>query len=303
LWAWSYYGSPVPQTALAKSPGRWGPYLVGTLRYAPAIFSHRAAQIYSPIYAQYYPGWPPIIGLASFALCLVASLYWPIPIPDRFGRALSLAFLILMGYAMTLELFYPWYIPPFTVLASVILVSAASQVAMTRRGSQSVSWVLIRLVLLAQAVGMALMLGASMWQMRVQQGDIELNNRQRIGQWLKERVSAGERVFVEPLGYIGFFSEATMLDWPGLVSPEVSRLRHERYSMSQIPSLLRPEWVVARPEEEEEMEKVRHFLDNYVRVAVFDPRPAIARRPFLPGRSWLLHDATFVVLKLKAGAK
>jgi hypothetical protein len=73
--------------------------------------------------------------------------------------------------------------------------------------------------------------------------------------------------------------------------------------MAQIPSLLRPEWVVARPEEEEQMEKVPHFLENYARAAVFDAQPAIARRSFLPGRTWLLHDATFVVFRLKVQQK
>jgi hypothetical protein len=73
--------------------------------------------------------------------------------------------------------------------------------------------------------------------------------------------------------------------------------------MSQIPSLLRPEWVVARPDEAKQMEQVPHFLENYVQVAVFDARPSLARRGFLPGRSWLLHDATFVVLRLQAGRK
>jgi hypothetical protein len=300
IWASSYYGSPLPQTAFAKSPGRWVHYLVETLRYALPIFSHRAAQIYSPIYAQYYPGWPAEIGLASFVLCLAACVYWLIPSRDQFGRAMSLALFMLMAYAMTLELFYPWYIPPFTVCASVILVSAASQVTTAGRETRGAIRELIGLVLAAQAVGMALILGATMWQMRVQQEDIELGNRQRIGQWLKEKVFPGERVFVEPLGYIGFFSDARMLDWPGLVSPEVSRLKHARYSMSQIPSLLRPEWVVARPDEEKQMEQVPHFLDNYVQVAIFDAQPSIARRSFLPGRSWLLHDATFVVLRLKA---
>src|SRR5262249_10669136 len=115
IWAWSYYGSVVPQTLMAKSPGQLSHYLAGTLRYALAIFSHRAAQIYSPIYAQYYPGWPPEIGLASFALCAAACVYWLVPSGDRFGRAMSLALFMLMAYAMTLVLFFSWDISPFSV--------------------------------------------------------------------------------------------------------------------------------------------------------------------------------------------
>ena len=42
-----------------------------------------------------------------------------------------------------------------------------------------------------------------------------------IGRWLAANVKPHERVMLEPIGYIGYYSERRIIDDVGLVSPEV----------------------------------------------------------------------------------
>lgn len=41
---------------------------------------------------------------------------------------------------------------------------------------------------------------------------------QQVGEYLGEHVAPGEAVSAEPAGYIGFYSRATLYDYPGLTS-------------------------------------------------------------------------------------
>ena len=45
--------------------------------------------------------------------------------------------------------------------------------------------------------------------------------RRPVGLWLRGQVKPGERVLLEPIGTIGYYSRARMLDMIGLTSPEV----------------------------------------------------------------------------------
>ena len=107
-------------------------------------------------------------------------------------------------------------------------------------------------------------------------------------------------MFLEPLGYIGFYSNLKMLDYPGLASPEVVAARragHRTYA--QVVAHLRPEWLVLRPDQVETMQReVPQLLaENYRLARTFDVRPAVDALTFLPGRPYLEFDALFFVFR------
>ena len=95
-----------------------------------------------------------------------------------------------------------------------------------------------------------LLLLCSAYQMRVQQREIEEGNRKQIGLWLRQHAAAPtDTVFLEPLGYIGYYSQLKMLDIPGLSAPEVMAAERKLKSVAPadlIPEL-RPDWLVLRP--------------------------------------------------------
>ncbi len=85
-------------------------------------------------------------------------------------------------------------------------------------------------------------------QMKVQQEVIEFGNRADIGLWLNDHVGPRETIFLEPVGYIGYYSNGNMLDYPGIVSPAVARISGS-HSMEEAIESLEPDWLVLRPDE------------------------------------------------------
>jgi hypothetical protein len=141
---------------------------------------------------------------------------------------------------------------------------------------------------------------AAAWQLRCQQSLIE-TQRQQIGEWLHaHRESPRDRVFLEPLGYIGFFSQLKMLDYPGLAAPEVIAARRKRgEDWIDLIEELQPEWIVARPGEPRSTNADRKawFREHYRSVQTFDVGDKIDAIRFLPGRSFLRFDQTYVVFR------
>jgi hypothetical protein len=157
---------------------------------------------------------------------------------------------------------------------------------------------------MAVACGVAVMLGVvsvcSWRQIAVQQEYVENRHRRAIGEWLKENAKPGETIFLESLGYIGYFSEGTMLDWPGLVAPRVVEARRKgRGTMIDHLPLVAPDWLVLRRAYEYDLaERSQYVTANYDVVREFNAADGLKKEfAGLPGLGYLLHDAHYVVLR------
>ena len=104
----------------------------------------------------------------------------------------------------------------------------------------------------------------------VRQESVENAVRLPLGLWLKAHVAPGERVFLEPVGYIGYFSGAALYDYPGLTSPEVVRLRRQGLDFYDLIEALHPAWLVLRPAELEGLVRRADVSKNYRVAAHFD---------------------------------
>jgi hypothetical protein len=214
----------------------------------------------------------------------------------------------------------PWYLPPVTLLAIIALVLVWGQMwQATGPEKKPAAWARPGRVFLAGGAGI-LLLGATAlslaaaYQLHWQQKVIEEGHRRKLGEWLRaESATPHDSVFLEPLGYIGFFSNLKMFDYPGLCSPEMVAARRRAstlsspFSWSELILDLTPDWLVLRGHEVEairarEPELLQHY---YKLVRVFDVRPQVAALSFLPGRGYLLFDAYFEVYRrqpsLRAG--
>ncbi len=143
------------------------------------------------------------------------------------------------------------------------------------------------------------------WEMKLQQLEIEMGNRARIGEWLHDHGRPGESVYLEPLGYIGYFSKMRMIDWPGLVAPEVVRLRAEKKT-TRVESLildLQPDWVILRSWDFSRLKNspdALRFQNEYQLVQVFDVNENLNKYDFVPGKLLLHIDASFGLFKKSA---
>ncbi len=321
LWAWHYYGSPIPHTLTAKG------YV---LRYLPSVqqgsfepewlllnllaFPFRmllggtaADQAFMPIYSV-FGGWPHGVLLWSKWLSCLCALYWCLPFGRPQGRAVSFAFMLSLLYLTDAPQFpSPWYLPNAAILGIYVLPHLLQQgfdFAQSLKDKSALFYrrltTLVR-VLAASILSITLLLtAASAYQLRIQQREIEEGNRKQIGLWLrKHAASSADTVFLEPLGYIGFFSQLKMLDYPGLCAPEVVAVVKKLHSgdYASVIAALRPDWLVLRPCDIADLKRSPSVTTLYEPVKVFDASERLKSYRFLPGRGYLDFDKTFFVFR------
>jgi hypothetical protein len=296
-WAWSYYSSPIPNTLLAKArpPGMaW----TKVLHRMYVAFPDRAAEVFTPVYYPVTWNEPEWINYAAHVLGIFCATYWLVPGGSRLGRSASFCFALLGVYLSFVEMAFPWYFPPMALCGLIAMTDAIGRLYGATH-HPALGRGLAVFLTVAVAGGMGCLLGMTAWQMRVQQREVEAGNRERVGLWLRERVRSDENVFVEALGYIGYFSGARMVDWPGLISPQVIQLRRtQQLDYSSVVDALAPDWVVARPNQ---IPQGAYFRQNYVPVQWFDVRPQLTRFSRVPGMPYLLADAAFCVFRKNSG--
>lgn len=151
---------------------------------------------------------------------------------------------------------YPasWYLPGPAWLALFSLACLLDRILQRADGSASLlrhklagPALAISAAFVVLAVWMSLQAGTVF---AAQQKVIDGGNRRDIGLWLKAHAEPGDTVFMECLGYIGYFSGLRTYDWPGMSSPEVVKASHETdHNWPDIVARLKPDWLVLRPQE------------------------------------------------------
>lgn len=301
-WAWWYYGSPVPHTIVAKSNYVSSVHLSALLLlpYRVLTGDSMLLDLYLPTY-WIWGGWPP--GLVRFAhgLTFVATFAWLVPGWSAVGRRASFALFVGMFYLCSIILF-PWYVPPWSMLASLALAFAIDG-AYTGALAARHAWLKsgLRIACGLVIAGQAGMWLASAWQMRAQQTLVETGVRRQIGEWLGQNARPGDTVFLEPLGYIGYFSRLKTFDFPGLSSPEVvAAVRSGARRYVDIIARMQPTWIVLRPREAAGAEFMQKpVLNDYQLVKTWDAVPQLDAIRVLPGRPWNEAEARFQVYRRK----
>jgi len=312
LWAWGYYGSPVPHTIVAKATeDPVSQQLALLLSYPTTLLTGQAhlARIFMPAY-YYLGGWPMGLFPFSLALTLPAAFYFLVPRAHPVGRALSLA-LLLGGAYLQIAPPNPWYSEEWQLLAMIVMAVAISDTTRLFGWLQTTYGAARRhTAALRVAVGVGLGIQAAVWactaiQMRINQREIEDGIRRPIGLWLREHARPGDTVMLEPLGYIGYFSGLKMLDRPGLASPEVvAAFRSGATTWAALIHRLHPDWVVLRPDgiRTAAAEDPGLLRREYHAVQRFDARDRLSTYDFVPGSNYTAFDAVFVVFQRRPPA-
>lgn len=307
-WAWIYYGTPVPHTVTAKGSQLLAGGIQGFLR---RWFEH-TCWVYAPVYP-HFGGWPKIVGIFTTGLSVFCFFYWVLPFRNntesrdvtegkglsKVGRVGSFLFFLLSFYLGFMTFPYPWYFPPVAMIGSIVIVAGTFQLFHKLQNQERrIRYpVFVNSVILTLFAFIFIM---TSFQMRIQQNVIENENRVAIGKWLKKNIMPGDRIFLECLGYIGYFSDGRMLDYPGLCTPEVVKLlKEKKLNRATIIPELNPEWLVLRPAEVQEIYKMPFFARDYVLVKEFDVQPELKKMDYIPGRNYLIYDSYFYVIKRK----
>jgi hypothetical protein len=301
LIAWSYYGSPVPHTITAKAGASVlvNDNIMATLSAMCAQIVEAGIDVFGGIYGM--GDWPQLLGLGAFLGGAFAALRCVRPGSDRFTALCSLSLLGLLTYFMWLKTqrdAYPWYYGQASLLAIVVVARSAGVLweGRTRWG---------RALALAGGGTLALV---SAWifvlanqHAQRQQLEIEDNIRRPIGLWLKAKAQPGDTVFLEPIGYIGYYSGLKILDYPGLVAPEVVAARREhKAGFAELPLHLKPTWIIAREGELSRLNEIEQLRKDYAVAQVWDHAEELIKKygPY-PGGTGVLFDSRFVALHRK----
>ncbi len=305
-WAWWYYGSPVPHTILAK--GQVTPpadlWAIAQTPWRSLLGDSLLRDIFLPTY-WHYGGWPKWLPAWAYVLSLLASMVWVLPWLSPAVRRISLTLFLGSFYICAIILF-PWYSPPWTVVAALALAGLfdwGEGRAMTMKSFFGTGLVRLTAVLVVGVQVFVLTLSA--WQMRQQQRIIEDDMRRAIGLWLRQNAQPGDTVFMECLGYIGYFSGLKTYDYPGLSSPEVvAAIRAGARRFTEVIDHTEPDWLVLRPFEIADGTRPENAAwRHYELVRGWDARAELDRVANLPGRAWLERDAQFILFRRKQPAE
>jgi hypothetical protein len=222
----------------------------------------------------------------------------------RPARVAGLAF-VLGGVYLTITTRAPWYFPAWSLLAYFAIAGGLTTAWQALSARPAGRWVVAGFAGLLVAAQAWLFVGVTV-QLRAQQRLIEWGVRAPIGRALKNSAaSPHETVFLEPLGYIGYFSNLSMRDTPGLCAPDVVKLRKSGIvSMGGLIAALKPDWTVLRASEVVGMSPADHanLERDYTLVGTHDVRQAVNDIAWLPGREFLLMDAYYTIWRRKPAA-
>lgn len=300
IFAWVYYGNPIPNTILAKLNYDDHVYsLWGQLKDTATSIVEFAGRSFMPIYSD-NGGWPTPYYIFFRTVGVCCALYWAVPRAPRFGRICSAFYGLGLVYLTFQTATTPWYYPVFAIVGVVALGFlvfdlAGRIVPAAREGQRALALAPIFAVFVAFVFAIQFIEQAR--TIRMQQFMNEYSVRMKIGKFLRENVRPGDRVFLECLGYIGYFSGAKMTDFPGLASKEVVAIMSKNGgSFEGTARELRPEWMVLRGFEFNLLRYSEFFQKEYQPVRGFEA-PVAIKDLGVHGEWYLAADRSFMIFK------
>lgn len=287
-----HYGSPIPNTVIAKGLGypQWYEK-VGTLdlfnikRHTWMVLAEQLHVHLGPMFAGhgaslhlfYTRGFESPVANLMFGFAVLGTLVIALRRQWVLWPLVAVVVVYSVYYVYLVPVIFGWYKMPYIV--TLLLVSL--------RGIQSVTgWISSRTwqirtegVFAAVYLGLFIsVLPLTFYAERMIQKYVENDVRMPAGRYLNEHMKADEAVGCEPLGYMGYYSRGNVYDWPGLASRTVvewSRNQpRERRSLENMCKDLLPEYLFLR-----DLEVLYHFKDNdwlkaqYHVVKVFQVAP------------------------------
>lgn len=251
IFATIYFGSPIPNSAMAKAAlyaklGRFG--IWETLVY--------------------FMAWHTPFGWLMSLMALFGG-YW-LNKKQNFGWP-AIIFLVglILFYCLSRARMFFWYVGPIYPLY-FIFATAAVCWAVGRFKWLKQKRMLVRNLTL---IGICLLLGYA-WRTPVfyysRLQEAQINAHYEVAVYLAARVADHELVAAEDIGYMGYYSKKRILDRDGLVSPAVIPYNRSENYLGLIDDF-KPEWVVTlRTSWLSQFYNSQEFLVNYQLEKTFE---------------------------------
>lgn len=238
-----YFGSPLPNSVAAKTAlySAHSPVLNESIDRLAKVYLSGSILSFGALR----------LGLAALGVAAAFTIARPIlPYVAWFG-------VYYAAMVASRTHLHPWYIPPplpvyaiMTVLGLLLLVTLAQRLSLARfinlgLSRRSLLWIYAPAILAIVVLGTSRMAAA-----KTAIAEVQANNDQvykAVGLWLRENAPREARIYLEPIGYVGYFSERNVLDAAGLVTPQFVPLNAvEGYVHCLKINKARPEYVLLR---------------------------------------------------------
>jgi hypothetical protein len=265
----AYYGSPVPHTVIAKSAdsaffaphfpavtdlGGWFDFVGDQVTAA----GHYWVQV-APFLERFFVASAPlpdtllkVIAYAVLGLAVVGAFATWRRASWRPAIAYVALFVLYRIFAVGGG-YNEWYGPPAIALIFVLAAAGLDRLA---RGAAT--WA-VAVPATALALVFAMHIPFTFPLERTVQQDIEDQVRLPMGRYLGEVVEPGQTIGSESAGYVSWYSNGTLYDFPGLTSPTVVDALEDpaphAIGIYGIAQLLHPDWLILRPNELESMKQ------------------------------------------------
>jgi hypothetical protein len=200
---WLYFGSPLPVTLQVKQQQG---LMAASQRFGPGLVSLVQNRLREPIY------WlPAVLGLVGLGRVLTRRRVWT---PVLVWTGLYFAAYSLLGVSR-----YFWYYAPLAPAFAVLVAEGAEALlswAAAKGPARLIQGMTGLLVIVLMVPPVQSALSASWYK------DQRLEVYEEIGHWLKEHTEPGATVGTVEVGIIGYYGERTMVDFVGLLQPEVA---------------------------------------------------------------------------------
>jgi len=287
-----YYGSPVPNTVMAKELGYplWTTWPQFTR--TPALVFQRVWSSVTGAYGEssvFQPLGPSFAGhgtshlavfndygmICNFMVAMVVAGTVSILRKRHWAYLPVVLFVLVYGvyYIFFVAIVFSWYLAPFSAAALFLAargIQAAVSVLRKMRTRNAVMGAVAGLYL-------AVMAGVLPWTISTEksiQQDVENKVRRQIGLFLNHVMDTEETVGSESLGYIGYYSKRIVYDWPGLCSRKVVEFSktHPRGQRSLVKMLefCKPDFLVLRHHEFCRVMGQAWFEEGYRTIASFE---------------------------------
>jgi hypothetical protein len=270
IFAWLYFGSAIPYTATAK----WVAYV----EYNTQPFQAHLAVIFNYLSPFEVPGQFRTAIILSSAVTVFLATWQTFLARSNRVLLVLVAFTVLDTVQLTLTkatFFTRYFIPALwavLILAGLALGSIWDRLKQVRPGRFLYAGFLSVLMMAGLGLGFISARNTRLTQLYRQDGTLK-----EMGLWLKQHTTIGTRVLLEPLGYVGYYSDRDMVDVVGLVTPKVVALKQAGVSdVYQYLKIFQPADVIIHCDDSRSWQARQdpngnYFTGNYHLAASFNP--------------------------------
>jgi hypothetical protein len=214
VFAWVQFGSPVPLSARAKLSASLVPFAVGA-----GLYEYSFVSTFQPDF----------VVLVLFIMGVVAAL-----VLRRLPRGYEVIILFGLVYfcvASTVAGSFPWYYAPL-LPAFAVMVAGGMQLVSDLPGAVHRGWNAHQRDVLGGRLRWPILAGAVAIQLVFWRNDYKLQQRQvfdsrympymQVAEWLNANAAPHQALATYEIGYLGYFTDMTIIDLEGLVTPGLS---------------------------------------------------------------------------------